>query len=124
MFEAVKRDGIARIGILSLGCEPTGKTGQTDCDRHEEHGQTGQTGQTTRYQTPIALDVDKLFPDISDERHRFSSVPLFASEKFTARYMPEYDGAVFKTPNSENAAESGSMLVIANWQTVLDNPRY
>ena len=124
MFEAVKRDGIARIGILSLGCEPTGKTGQTDCDRHEEHGQTGQTGQTTRYQTPIALDVDKLFPDIPDERHRFSSVPLFASEKLTARYMPEYKGAVFKTPNSQNPAESGSMLVIANWQTVLDNPRW
>lgn len=113
MFEAVKRDGIARIGILSgvgsiVGCESA---------------QEEQTDQI-RYQTPIALDVDKLFPDISDERHRFTSVPLFASEKFTARYMPEYKDAVFKTPNSGNVAESGSMLVIANWQTVLDNPRY
>ncbi len=116
MFEAVKRDGIARIGILS------GVGSIVGCESAQEE-QTGQTDQI-RYQTPIALDVDKLFPDISDERHRFTSVPLFASEKFTARYMPEYKDAVFKTPNSGNVAESGSMLVIANWQTVLDNPRY
>ncbi len=128
MFEAVKRDGIARIGILSgvgsiVGCESAQEERRAQVEQTERAERTEQTDQI-RYQTPIALDVDKLFPDISDERHRFTSVPLFASEKFTARYMPEYKDAVFKTPSSGNVAESGSMLVIANWQTVLDNPRY
>ncbi len=118
MFEATKRDGIARIGILS-GIECA-----SDLTEPEGPAENKDRTEQVRYQTPIALDVDRLFPDISDERHSFTSVPLFASEKFASRFMPDYKDAVFRTMNSQNLGESGSLFVVANWQTVLDNPRY
>ena len=97
MFEAVKRDGLARIGIYSK-----------------------DTGET--FQTPAAVDADGFFPDI--RKHEFSNIPLLASEKFVEKNSPEYNGILFLHPNSKNTGVSGDCLIVANWHTILENPKY
>lgn len=97
MFEAVKRDGLARTGLY------TDKSGEI-------------------FNTPAAADADKIFPDILE--HEFSNIPLFANKKFVDNSSQEYKDIIFIHPESENKGSSGDCLIAANWHTILENPKY
>jgi len=96
MVEVKKRDGLARTGILTSGDE------------------------TVRL--PGVLDTEVLFPDLAD--FSFSNVPLIAPEAFAAAYLPLSHGQpVTVHPALPPKASSGDCVMVANWNTALENPR-
>ncbi|MDD3976720.1 archaeosine synthase subunit alpha [Methanomicrobium antiquum] len=97
MFEALKRDGLARTGIYS-----------------KDSGES--------IETPSAIDADSFFPDLKE--HEFSNIPLFANKKFVDKNSPEYKELIFIHPESENKGVFGDCLILSNWHTVLENPKY
>lgn len=97
MFEALKRDGLARTGIYS-----------------KDSGES--------IETPSAIDADSFFPDLKE--HEFSNIPLFANKKFVDKNSPEYKELIFIHPESENKGIFGDCLIFSNWHTVLENPKY
>jgi archaeosine synthase len=96
MFEVKKRDGLARIAVFTSGEE------------------------TVRL--PCAMDTEDLFPDLANRY--YSNVPLAAPEPFVARYLSPGQGQpVTVHPALEGKASSGDCIMVANWNTTLENPR-
>lgn len=94
--EVKKRDGLARTGILTSGDE--------------------------NVRLPGVLDTEVLFPDLADLS--FSNVPLTAPEAFAAAYLSSSKGQpVTVHPALPPKASSGDCVMVANWNTALDNPR-
>jgi len=95
-FEVKKQDGLARIAEFTRG------------------------GKTIRL--PCAMDTGALFSELADRS--FSNVPLAAPEAFAAAYLPSGKGQpVTVHPALQPEAASGDCVMVANWNTVLDNPR-
>lgn len=71
---------------------------------------------------PAAVDTDDLFPSLKDREG--TNIPLAAGERFVAEYL-EQAGAQPVTihPALANPAKSGDCVMVANWHTVLENPR-
>lgn len=97
MFEAVKRDSLARTGTYTT-------------DKGES------------FQTPLSMDTNAVFPDLN--RHEYSNIPLISSEKFTEDYSPGYEGILLLNSSSQLAGVSGDCIIVANWHTILENPKY
>jgi len=97
MFEALKRDGLARTGIYT-------------------------TEKKEAFDTPAVLDTEAVFTDISG--HEFSNIPLLGNETFVDEYFPKYEDIIFLHPGSKNRGVSGECLIVANWHTILENPRF
>ncbi|EHQ36648.1 archaeosine synthase subunit alpha [Methanoplanus limicola] len=99
MFEVKIRDGPARTGIYIEG--------------------------ELNLETPFAADseyIRNLIPGLGKSRH--SNVPLFAGDEFAEKYLADPEGAVAVHPASENRAESGDVVLVSNWHTVIENPVY
>ena len=96
MFEVKKRDGLARIAEYTGGEE------------------------TVRL--PCVMDTETLFPDLANRS--FSNVPLAAPEAFVATYLTQsQDQPVTVHPAIPPTASSGDCVMVANWNTILENPR-
>ena len=96
MFEVKKRDGLARIAEYTRGEE------------------------TVRL--PCVMDTEILFPDLANRS--FSNVPLAAPESFVATYLTQsQDQPVTVHPAIPAKASSGDCVMVANWNTILQNPR-
>ncbi|NLA31311.1 MAG: pseudouridine synthase, partial [Methanomicrobiales archaeon] len=96
-YEAVKRDGLARIGTF------------------EHDGEI--------FSLPAALDTDDLFPAL--DGRALSNVPLSSGEAFVRDYFSSGEGEqpVAVHPLAPGAPQSGDCTLVANWHTVLANPR-
>jgi archaeosine synthase len=96
MFEVKKRDGLARIAEYTDG------------------------EKTVRL--PCVMDTESLFPDLANRS--FTNVPLAAPGAFAAAYLsPKNDQPVTVHPALPAEAASGDCVMVANWNTVLHNPR-
>lgn len=91
-----RRDGLARSGTITAG------------------------NRTIPF--PAAVHADALFPSLDNRAG--TNVPLGADEKFVAEYLVS-DGSQPVTihPALKNTAKSGDCVMVANWHTVLENPR-
>ncbi|HOI14214.1 MAG TPA: DUF5591 domain-containing protein [Methanoculleus sp.] len=94
-YEAVKRDGLARIGTYE----------------HEE----------TSVSLPAALDTDVLFPTLRERA--LSNVPLFADPAFVSNYFSPGEGQPVAVHPLAASADSGDCVLVANWHTAEKNPR-
>ncbi len=95
-FDIRKRDGLARTGVFDAGTGPV--------------------------QTPAAVDMEILFPDLAPAT--LINIPLSAPAKLVEQYPPVItDGPVVIHPHRENSAESGDCVMAANWHTAFSNPR-
>ncbi len=90
-----RRDGLARSGTFSTG------------DR------------TIPF--PAVMDTDQLFPPLTTRS--LSNVPLSAKPDFVSRYLEQAGDPVTIHPVLPNPAKSGDCVMVANWHTVLENPR-
>ncbi|MDD3070609.1 MAG: DUF5591 domain-containing protein, partial [Methanoculleus horonobensis] len=94
-YEAVKRDGLARIGTYE----------------HEE----------ASVSLPAALDTDALFPTLRDRA--LSNVPLAIDPAFVENYFSPGEGQPVTVHPLAASAESGDCIMVANWHTAEKNPR-
>ena len=71
---------------------------------------------------PAVIDTVQLFPSLMAQK--LTNVPLAADAEFARAYVEQPDGqpAVIH-PALENPAKSGDVVMAANWNTVLENPR-
>lgn len=97
MFEATKREGPARTGVFSEG--------------------------DTALNTPCAEETAEIFPSLKSTA--YSNVPLYADADFCERFLEQPEGLFMSHPASPDTmkAESGSAVMVPNWQTVLQDPR-
>jgi archaeosine synthase len=95
LFEAKRRDGLARIG---------------------EFVKEGDT-----IHVPTALDTEHLFTDL--KLHPYSNIPLFAPKEFVQRFSTDYGEVIAAHPNLTSPADSGGCVMVSNWHTTLENPR-
>lgn len=95
-FEVKRRDGLARISVLTTPDGPL--------------------------MLPAATDTLLLFPDLACRE--FSNVPLAAPEDFARRYHVRGSGQpVTVHPALVPDASSGDCVVVSGWHTALANPR-
>ena len=91
-----KRDGLARAGILSTGDKPV--------------------------PFPAVLETETVFPALASRGG--TNVPLGAPAEFVKAWSTKgREVPVAIHPNGENVAESGDVVMPANWHTALANPR-
>jgi len=94
-----KRDGLARAGIFA--CENT------------------PSGQVI---FPAVLDTETVFPSLAGQHG--TNVPLGAPAEFVKTYLTQgKDQPVAIHPVLDNKAESGDVVMVANWHTAVSNPR-
>ncbi|WP_292425981.1 archaeosine synthase subunit alpha [Methanoregula sp.] len=94
-----KRDGLARSGILT--CE---------------------SGPVPQVSFPAVLETETVFPTLVARGG--TNVPLSAPAEFVKTYIPRGpDQPVTIHPALANPAQSGNVVMVANWHTALSNPR-
>ncbi len=95
-FEVKRRDGLARISVLTTSDGPI--------------------------LLPAAADTLRLFPDLACRE--FSNVPLAAPEDFARTYHHRGSGQpVAIHPAVVPDADSGDCVLVSGWHTALANPR-
>ena len=95
-FDIRKRDGLARIAIFQTGA--------------------------VSLKMPAALAVETFFPDL--DTREGTNIPLCAPSALVKHYTPDNNGQpVTIHPFLDNSSHSGDCVMVANWQTVLLNPR-
>lgn len=96
-YEAVKRDGLARMGTF------------------EHDGEI--------LSLPATLDTDALFPAL--DGRALSNVPLSSGKAFVRDFFSSGGGEqpVAVHPLAPEAPQSGDCTLVSNWHTVLNNPR-
>jgi archaeosine synthase len=95
-FDIRKRDGCARAGILAID--------------------------EIRVPFPAVIDPAIVFPSLASRGG--TNVPLSAPPAFVSTYLTKSEGQpVIIHPALENPAESGDVVMAANWHTALANPR-
>ncbi|HPD74729.1 MAG TPA: archaeosine synthase subunit alpha [Methanoregulaceae archaeon] len=94
-----RRDGLARGGMITAG--------------------------TARVPFPAALDTGPLFPALMNQQG--TNVPLGADPAFARTYILQPEGTgepvIIHPALPTDIAHSGDCVVVANWHTVMDNPR-
>jgi len=94
-----KRDGLARAGIFT--CEG---------------------GSIPQVPFPAVLETDTVFPSLATRGG--TNVPISAPAEFVKTYISRGpDQPVALHPALENPAQSGDIVMLANWHTALLNPR-
>ncbi len=95
-IEIKRRDGLARSGSLTINDAPLA--------------------------FPAAIETETVFPPIG--AHRYTNVPLSAPAGFATTYIKNTDEQpVTIHPSLNNPATNGDCVMVANWQTALNNPR-
>jgi archaeosine synthase len=94
--EIRRRDGLARLGILTVGNRVV--------------------------QTPAVLDTVELFPDLLTMNG--TNIPLAADKDFVRAYHMQHGRQPFVIhPLLDIPAQSGDCVMVANWHTALAYPR-
>ena len=97
-FDIRKRDGFARTGLISG-------------DHFDKP-----------VPFPAVIESETIFPSLTSRKG--TNVPLSAPEGFAKMYLPKGVGLpVTIHPSIEGDAESGDVVIAANWHTALENPR-
>ncbi|MDV0443552.1 archaeosine synthase subunit alpha [Methanorbis rubei] len=95
VFDARVRDGLARTGMLRVGDE--------------------------EIKTPAAVDILRLFPSLLNRP--FTNLPLSAPKSDADKYYVAGKDPVSFHPFADCPAESGDVVMVPGWRSVLGNAR-